>query len=171
LPPTGQQVGIDVGLATFATRSDGAVIANPRFFRQEEHALAKAQRKHQVALDTHKVTRAEVTKQVIQAQPDLDEQGVWQAVSQDLVEERATWNHRQKRRKVVARTYERARWKREDFAHQQSRRIVNAFDVIALEGLSVMTMVQKVQDGRLAKSIHDAAWSQFMEPVCGSDRL
>ena len=90
---------------------------------------------------------------------------MWQAVSHD--EERATWNHRQKRRKVVARTYERARWKREDFTHQQSRRIVNAFDVIALEDLSVMTMVQKVQkvqkvqDGRLAKSIHDAAWSQF----------
>ena len=42
MPPTGQQVGIDVGLATFATRSDGQAIgqaiANPRFFRQEEHA-------------------------------------------------------------------------------------------------------------------------------------
>ena len=52
----------------------------------------------------------------------------------------------------------RARWKREDFAHQHRRRIVNACDVIALEDLSVTSMVQ---DGRLAKSIHDAAWSQF----------
>jgi putative transposase len=40
LPPTGQAVGIDVGLATFATRSDGQTIANPRFFRRAERALA-----------------------------------------------------------------------------------------------------------------------------------
>jgi putative transposase len=39
------QVGIDVGLATFAYLSDGSQIENPRFFRQEEQALAKAQRK------------------------------------------------------------------------------------------------------------------------------
>jgi putative transposase len=45
LPPTGRPVGIDVGLKTFATLSDGQQIANPRFFRCEEHALAKAQRR------------------------------------------------------------------------------------------------------------------------------
>jgi putative transposase len=44
LRATGRQVGIDVGLKTFATLSDGQEIANPRFFRQEEKALAKAQR-------------------------------------------------------------------------------------------------------------------------------
>src|SRR5579885_2161135 len=32
LPETGQQVGIDVGLKTFATLSTGDVVANPRFF-------------------------------------------------------------------------------------------------------------------------------------------
>src|SRR5262249_51651006 len=40
LPGTGQQVGIDVGLKTFAALSDGQEIANPRFFRAEEQALA-----------------------------------------------------------------------------------------------------------------------------------
>jgi putative transposase len=45
LPAIGWQVGIDVGLKTFATLSDGQAIANPRFFRREEHALAKAQRR------------------------------------------------------------------------------------------------------------------------------
>jgi putative transposase len=44
LPPTGQQVGIDVGLKTFATLSTGQEIANPRCFRSAERALAKAQR-------------------------------------------------------------------------------------------------------------------------------
>jgi putative transposase len=93
---------------------------------------------------------------LLQAHPELDEADLWQAVSQDA-EERAAWRHRQQRRRVVARTHARVRWQREDFAHQQSRRIVNAFAVIALEELSVTNMVQ---DGRLAKSIHDAAWSQ-----------
>ena len=156
-PPTGREVGIDVGLATFATRSDGEAIANPRSFRREEQALARAQRQHQRALDAHKAIRAALTDRVKQAHPDLDQAGVWQAVSQDPAK-RAAWKLRQKRREVVARTHERARWKREDFAHQQSRRIVNAFDVIALEDLSVTSMVQ---NSHLAKSIHDAAWSQF----------
>jgi putative transposase len=46
LEPRDTQVGIDVGLTTFATLSTGEAIANPRFFRKEEKALAKVQRKH-----------------------------------------------------------------------------------------------------------------------------
>jgi putative transposase len=45
LSPSDKQVGADVGLKTFAYLSDGTTIENPRFFRQEEQALAKAQRK------------------------------------------------------------------------------------------------------------------------------
>ena len=46
LPESPEQVGIDVGLKTFATLSDGTEIENPRFFRKEEKALAKVQRAH-----------------------------------------------------------------------------------------------------------------------------
>ena len=45
LPPSEEAVGIDVGLKTFAALSNGEFIENPRFFRKEEKALAKAQRK------------------------------------------------------------------------------------------------------------------------------
>jgi putative transposase len=38
----GYVVGIDVGLASFATLSNGETIDNPRFFREDELALAKA---------------------------------------------------------------------------------------------------------------------------------
>ncbi len=120
LPETGHQVGIDVGLKTFATLSTGQAIANPRFFRAEEKALAKVQRR--------------LSK---------EEQGA---------PERAA------RRKVVARVHERIAWRRGDFAHQHSRCIVNAFDLIAVEDLSVNRMVHH---HCLAKSIQDAAWSQF----------
>jgi len=161
LPATGRQLGIAVGLATFATRSDGETIANPRFFRSEERAVTRAQRHHQLALDAHKAAGAGVTQRVKQAHPEVNAANLWQAVSQDA-EERVAWTHRQQRCRVVARTHERARWKREDVAHQHRRRMVNAFDLIAVEDLSVTSMVQ---DGRFAKSIHDAAWRQFGELI------
>jgi len=47
LPPwkDGSMVGIDVGLESFATLSNGDKIANPRFLRAEEKELARVQRK------------------------------------------------------------------------------------------------------------------------------
>lgn len=41
----GAFVGVDVGLESFATLSNDEKIPNPRFFRNEEHELAKAQRR------------------------------------------------------------------------------------------------------------------------------
>ena len=38
-------VGVDVGLESFITLSNGEKVANPRFFRKDELALAKAQRR------------------------------------------------------------------------------------------------------------------------------
>lgn len=46
LPEAPTQVGIDVGLTTFAALSTEEEIANPRFFRKEEKALARVQRQH-----------------------------------------------------------------------------------------------------------------------------
>jgi putative transposase len=120
LPDTGRHVGIDVGLKTFATLSDGQEIANPRFFRAEEKALARAQRR--------------------------------------LSKEEKGTLERACRRRVVARVHERTRWRRGDLTHQHSRRIVNQFDMIAVEDLSVNRMMH---NHCLAKSIHDTAWSQF----------
>ncbi len=45
LPPTDKVIGVDVGLAHFATLSDGSQIENPRFFREAERSLAIAQRR------------------------------------------------------------------------------------------------------------------------------
>jgi putative transposase len=45
LEPTNQQIGIDVGIKSFAVFSDGTEIDNPKFFRFDEKDLAKAQRK------------------------------------------------------------------------------------------------------------------------------
>ena len=45
LPERHEHVGIDVGLKTFATLSNAQEIENPRFFRREEKALKRVQRK------------------------------------------------------------------------------------------------------------------------------
>ena len=49
LPATGHQVGIDLGIASFATTSDGERIDNPRFGRAAADKLAAAQQRLQRA--------------------------------------------------------------------------------------------------------------------------
>jgi putative transposase len=49
LPASGVQAGIDVGVVTYATLSDGSAVANPRWARQEAARLGVAQRRLQRA--------------------------------------------------------------------------------------------------------------------------
>jgi putative transposase len=116
------KIGIDVGLESFATFSDGTKIDNPRFFRKEEKELSKAQRK-----------LSKTEKKSLE---------------------------RIKRRKIVVRIYERINNKRTNFVHQESRRIVNKYDIICVEDLSINKMVQ---NKCFSKSISDAAWRGFTD--------
>lgn len=120
--------GVDVGLQSFATLSNGEKIANPRFFKKEQDALAKAQRK---------------MSKFAKGTPE-----------------------RAKARKVVSRIHERITDKRANFAHQQSRILVNTYGVIVFEKLAVVDMMSnhtQVFGNKLNKSIADVAWSQLAQ--------
>lgn len=67
-------------------------------------------------------------------------------------------NNRRKAVKRLARQYERISAQRRDFAHQQSRLLVDRYDLIGFEKLNVKGLAA----GRLAKSMIDAAWTMFL---------
>lgn len=69
---------------------------------------------------------------------------------------------RRKAKKSVALVHERIANKRNDFAHQLSRKLVNRFNTIAVEDLSINDM-QKDNFRCINKSIGDVAWRKFLE--------
>lgn len=72
------------------------------------------------------------------------------------------------RRKVVhalRHAYERAANRRRNFAHQESRKLVNTYQFIAFEDLDIQDMQAKNGNGSktIRKGIADVAWSQFTQ--------
>jgi len=60
--------------------------------------------------------------------------------------------------------HERIGWKRENFAHQESRKLVNRFNTIVVEDLSINDM-QKNNFRCINLSIGDAAWQMFLNLI------
>lgn len=123
LSPTGQAVGFDVGLESFAVLSDGSLIENPRHYRGAQRKLRRAQRK---------VARGKKGS-----------------------------NRRRKAVQVLQRVHQHVKNQRSDFHHQVSRRLVNAYDLIAVEDLNVKGLA----GGMLARSVNDAGWGAFLQKL------
>ena len=125
LPPTGEIVGVDVGLHNFATLSNGKPpIPNPRFYRRDEADLKRVQQR------------------------------------KDAAKNAQNWPENAKEKGILACIHERIANRRSDFAHKESRTLVNAYQVIVFEDLAPMEM------GRsrgMRKSIVDVAWTQFIQ--------
>lgn len=124
LAPASSMVGIDLGLTYFATLSTGEHVPNPRFFREEEMVLAKAQRRF-----------SKCTK------------GTTEYC---------------KNRRVVQHIHNRIVNRRRDFVHKLSRRLVNDFQIIVFEDLSIQGM-QRNNWRNINKGIGDAAWGELVK--------
>jgi putative transposase len=123
LPGCGREIGIDLGLASLAVTSDGEVIANPRFLRAKERALARAQR--------------------------------------GLSRMRKGSANRARARHRVAVLHRKVRQTRLDHAHKIAFRLVRDNQAVYAEDLCVSGLART----RLARSVHDAGWSQLLRLV------
>lgn len=113
-------VGVDMGLESFLTTSDGEMVENPRLLRRSEARLRLLRRR---------LSRCQRRSK-----------------------------NRAKRRTKIARHYERVAAQRKAFAHQEARKLVSNFDLVAFENLNIKGLART----RLAKSVLDAAWGVFL---------
>jgi putative transposase len=114
-------IGIDLGLTALATLSDGEEIANPRWTRQEEQRLAKA--------------------------------------NQSLSRRVRGSKNRVKSRERLRRVHQRIAGLRASYLTDVAKSLVQKYDLIAHEKLSIKNMVRS----NLAKSIHDASWNKLIQ--------
>jgi putative transposase len=124
LSPTGEVVGVDVGLSSFATFSDGQKIDNPRFYRRDEADLKRVQQR------------------------------------KDAAKNAQNWPENAKQQGVLAKIHERIANRRANFAHQESRKLIDRYQVIVFEDLAPMEMGRR---RGMRKSILDVAWTQFIQ--------
>jgi putative transposase len=101
-------VGIDLGLSSFATLTDGSEIANPRHTRTAAESLARAQR---VLSRKSRGSRS-----------------------------------RAKAKAAVARVHERIRNARRDFHYKTARALVERYDLIAHEDLSIARNIESIHN-------------------------
>jgi len=125
-----KQVGIDLGLSEFATLSDNTKIDNPRFFKEDQERLAKAQRKLSKLKDINSKSKKY-----------------------------------KRQKKIVARIHNKIKNKRDNFVHQESRKIINNYDTICVEDLNINKMKENGKFPHIAKSIADVAWRGFLNKL------
>lgn len=131
LPKTGKQVGFDLGLIDLLVGSEGTRVERPKFDYVNKAKLTKEQRK--LSKMRTKLERAKL---------NLDE-----------------CKNYQKQKHKVAKLQEHTANCAKDFNHKLSRKLVEEYDFLAFEDLTVSDLVK---NRKLAYSINDVRWSQLL---------
>lgn len=140
LPATDKVIALDVGLKHFAMPHEGEPIANPRHLEVKLKKLRRYQRR--------------MARKQEAAKTAMGPKGL--PIPKGTIIPRSN-NHRKTALKV-ARLHARIADTRTDFLHKLTTTLVRENQVIAVEDLSVSSMVQ---DPKLARNISDASWARF----------
>ena len=132
--PSGIAIGLDVGLNDFYTDSKGRTVDNPRFLRQGELRLKKAQ---------YRVSRR-VKKS--------------SCPGGGFPPAHLTSSNRRKARVILGKRHLQISRQRKDHAVKLARCVIRSNDLVAYEDLRIKNMVK---NHNLAKSINDASWYMF----------
>ncbi len=98
----------------------------------------------------------------------IDNPRWYRKIQERLITAQRRFSHGKSRRarKVMTRLHAKAANQRLDFQHKLAHRIVCENKLIAVEDLEIMRMIADSPTG-LNKSIHDAAWGQFLNILSG----
>jgi len=160
LPPSENQIGIDMGLNHFLITSDGEKVSAPQFFRKHAKKLARLQKLAARKFEVAKI-KAGIPK--------------GKAIPKGAKIER-TKNYRKAQRRI-AKVHARITDSRRDFQHKLSTRLIRENQTISVETLAVKNMSRSAkgtteapgrmvkQKSGLNKSILDASWSEFIRQL------
>ena len=131
LPKTGKQVGFDLGLIDLLIGSDGTRYERPRFAYANKDKLAEEQRK-----------LSKMRTKLERVNANFDE-----------------CRNYQKQKHKVAKLCEHIANCAKDFNHKLSWKLVEEYDIIAMEDLNISNLLK---NHKLAYSISDVRWSQLL---------
>lgn len=137
IPSSQPPIGIDLGLTSFYTTSEGHHEPNPRHLRDTLPDLRRL---------TRKISLREGKKD---AKREYMKRG---------------GSNRNKAKAKLRRLHAKVANKRKDHHHKTALKLVQSYGLIALEDLNIKSMVEDrgVKSQRLNRSISDAGWNGFM---------
>lgn len=136
-----QPVGADSGLTNYLYLSDGEHVDNPRFIKQHEQRIKKAQ---------HTMSRKRKVIKTIATQTG------------EVIETKAVSRNYLKAKRALANRWRDYTHAKDNWQWHLARRLVRTYDFIAYEDLQVRNMIK---NHNLARSIQDASWGGFWGKV------